>query len=168
MAAIPLDLLDRIRTLEKQVRAVMGSANTRPAATPATAAPGFRPAPGTGSVPWPLPLPQPADGWRPAEGPEWTVLFTGRALVHHPRVRCLVDVITEAEADGTPPRAEIRLLVDGVPAVSAPAVTGTVDLDAPVGVPPGAPAAFALQGRLTGGSGRLLCVPRAFYGTTGP
>ncbi|WP_372408369.1 hypothetical protein [Streptomyces luteireticuli] len=31
MAAIPLDLLDRIRALERQVRAVMGSANTRPA-----------------------------------------------------------------------------------------------------------------------------------------
>ncbi|MGK5640164.1 hypothetical protein ACSNOK_17895 [Streptomyces sp. URMC 126] len=31
MAAIPLDLLDRIRSLERQVRALMGSANTRPA-----------------------------------------------------------------------------------------------------------------------------------------
>ncbi|MEV4438980.1 hypothetical protein AB0K09_08175 [Streptomyces sp. NPDC049577] len=31
MAAIPLDLLDRIRELERQVRALMGSANTRPA-----------------------------------------------------------------------------------------------------------------------------------------
>ncbi|MEU7043890.1 hypothetical protein AB0A77_22860 [Streptomyces varsoviensis] len=31
MAAIPTDLLDRIRSLERQVRALMGSANTRPA-----------------------------------------------------------------------------------------------------------------------------------------
>ncbi|MFE0046298.1 hypothetical protein [Streptomyces albireticuli] len=31
MAAIPLDLLDRIRELERQVRSLMGSANTRPA-----------------------------------------------------------------------------------------------------------------------------------------
>ncbi|GAA4074021.1 MULTISPECIES: hypothetical protein [Streptomyces] len=31
MAAIPTDLLDRIRALERQVRALMGSANTRPA-----------------------------------------------------------------------------------------------------------------------------------------
>lgn len=31
MAAIPLDLLDRLRALERQVRALMGSANTRPA-----------------------------------------------------------------------------------------------------------------------------------------
>lgn len=30
MAAVPLDLLDRIRDLERQVRALMGSANTRP------------------------------------------------------------------------------------------------------------------------------------------
>ncbi|MCC3776630.1 hypothetical protein [Streptomyces sp. UNOB3_S3] len=30
MAAIPLDILDRIRDLERQVRALMGSANTRP------------------------------------------------------------------------------------------------------------------------------------------
>ncbi|MEU7134503.1 hypothetical protein [Streptomyces sp. NPDC046261] len=30
MAAIPMDLLDRIRDLERQVRALMGSANTRP------------------------------------------------------------------------------------------------------------------------------------------
>ncbi|MGK5631228.1 hypothetical protein [Streptomyces sp. URMC 123] len=31
MAAVPMDLLDRIRALERQVRALMGSANTRPA-----------------------------------------------------------------------------------------------------------------------------------------
>ncbi|MFE3602931.1 hypothetical protein [Streptomyces sp. NPDC059142] len=31
MAIIPVDLLDRIRTLERQVRDLMGSANTRPA-----------------------------------------------------------------------------------------------------------------------------------------
>ncbi|RLU83919.1 hypothetical protein CTZ27_27500 [Streptomyces griseocarneus] len=37
MAAVPLDLLDRIRALERQVRALMGSANTRRTAPPVPA-----------------------------------------------------------------------------------------------------------------------------------
>ncbi|MFE7119702.1 hypothetical protein ACFU99_30225 [Streptomyces sp. NPDC057654] len=233
MAAIPTDLLDRIRALERQVRALMGSANTRPAMndvldgnlligddgqfqvkghgddlvhigqvrpdwpdgtrqrgmvvrrddgkaaltvrSQAPDADGRQPvqvfdhsgnavladdASGSGLarpyIPYPQPTPQDAARWESTSATEWTTLYSGDAVVQHPRLYCLIAM--ETTGDG----GELRLLVNERQV--GPTSQTTLLFTEPIGVDYDSPVEFQIQARAANETSSVRCSPRALYG----
>ncbi|RDG38480.1 hypothetical protein [Streptomyces corynorhini] len=153
MAIIPLDLLDRIRALERQVRDLMGSARARPAATVRTAAADTLSAQ---AVPYPRPWPVAAARWESTGSAGWTTLYRSTGIVRHPRLYCRID------AEGGP-SAGLRLLVDGVP-TGPEGGAGGLDFTEPVNAASGTVVTFEVQARVTTAGETVRCLPVALYG----
>lgn len=233
MAAIPTDLLDRIRALERQVRALMGSANTRPRMNEiaggnvligddgqfsvqgrggaellhigrvrpdlpdggqqrgfvvrrdggSMALSVLNPAPDTLDdqpvqiydrannvvladdidtglarpfIPYPQPTPEDPTRWESTSATEWTTLYSGSAIVQHPRLYCLIEMETTGAG------GELRLLVND--AQIGPASQTTLLFTEPIGVDFDSPVEFRIQARAADEGSTVRCSPRALYG----